>query len=82
MGKENEGLIHLWRRHLSEELLIMFLVVVAASVTCLGFVRYGHLEKYPWGYIGTAVAIFAALSGMVLTIAEAIPAIGVRSEIF
>ncbi|MEO6472603.1 MAG: hypothetical protein ABIO14_12460 [Aeromicrobium sp.] len=70
MGKENKGLIHLWRRHWSEELLIVFLVV-AASVTCLGFVRYGHLEKNPWGYIATAVAIFAALSGMVLTIAEA-----------
>lgn len=48
----------------------MFLLVAAAG-TCLAFVRYGHLDKNPWGYVATAVAIFAAFSGLVLTIAEA-----------
>lgn len=70
MGKANIGIIHLYRRHWSEELAVV-VVLVAAAGTCLGFVRYGHLDRNPWAYIATAVAIFAAISGLVLTIAEA-----------
>lgn len=62
--------IHLYRRHWSEEIVVVF-VVVAAAATCLAFVRYGDLEKNPWGYIAVAVAIIGALSGMMLTIVEA-----------
>jgi len=46
-------------------------LLVAASGITLGFVRYGNLDKNPWGYVATAVAIFSAITGMVLTIAEA-----------
>lgn len=70
MSKADHGSIRSYRRHWSEELGIVFLLV-AASGTCLWFVRYGTLDKNPWGYIATAVAIFAAITGMVLTIAEA-----------
>jgi hypothetical protein len=70
MGKANTGIIRLYRRHWSEELAVVFLLVVTAG-TVLGFVRYGNLDKNPWGYIATAVAIFSALTGMILTIAEA-----------
>lgn len=70
MGKANSGLIHVYRRHLSEELFVVFILVAAAG-TCLAFVRYGHLDKNPWGYIATAVAILGAFSGMLLTITEA-----------
>lgn len=70
MSKADSRIIRLYRRHWSEELAVVFLVVVASG-TCLAFVRYGHLDKNPWGFIATAVAIFAALTGMMLTIAEA-----------
>jgi hypothetical protein len=70
MGKANSGIIHLYRRHWSEELAVVFVLVVASGI-CLGFVRYGNLDANPWAYIATAVAIFSALTGMILTIAEA-----------
>ena len=70
MSKHDQRSVHTYRRHWSEELAVVVLLVAASGVT-LGFVRYGSLEKNPWGYIATAVAIFSALTGMVLTIAEA-----------
>lgn len=60
----------MYRRHWSEELAVVFILVVAAG-TCLAFVRYGSLDKNPWQYIATAVAILGAFAGLVLTITEA-----------
>ena len=71
MSKADSQIIRLYRRHWTEELAGVFLLVAAAG-TCLAFIRYGELDKNPWGYVATAVAIFAALAGMVLTIVEAI----------
>lgn len=62
--------IHMYRRHWGEEIVVLVLVV-AAAVTCLGLVRYGHMDREPWGYIAVAVAILGALSAMMLTIVEA-----------
>lgn len=59
-----------YRRHWAEEMAIVVLVVAAAA-TCLAFIHYGNLDANPWKYIATAVALVGALSGMMLTIAEA-----------
>ena len=70
MSKHDQRSVRTYRRHWSEELAVVVLLVAASGVT-LGFVRYGGLEKNPWGYVATAVAIFSAITGMILTIAEA-----------
>ncbi|MDQ3155631.1 MAG: hypothetical protein M3Q98_02750 [Actinomycetota bacterium] len=70
MSKHDQRSVRTYRRHWAEELVVVFLVVAAAATT-LGFVRYGTLDKNPWGYIAVAVALLGALSGMILTIAEA-----------
>lgn len=62
--------IHIYRRHWGEEIVILVVVVAAAGV-CLGLVRSGQIDREPWGYIATAVAILGALSAMMLTIVEA-----------
>lgn len=59
-----------YRRHWAEEMAIVVLVVAAAA-TCLAFIQYGNLAENPWKYIATAVALVGALTGMMLTIAEA-----------
>lgn len=70
MSKHGQRTIRSYRRHWAEEVVIVFLVVAAAG-TCLAFIRYGDLDKNPWGYLAVAVALLAALTAMILTIAEA-----------
>jgi len=70
MSETSKKRIGKYRRHWSEELAVVLLLVGGAA-TCLALVRSGHLDKNPWGYIAVAVALVAAISGLILTIAEA-----------
>ncbi|WP_262848530.1 hypothetical protein [Mumia quercus] len=53
--------------------LVVAVVVafVGSGLVMLVLVRNGALNSYPWESVGTALAIFGAISGLVAGIAEA-----------
>ncbi len=49
--------------------LVVFIAAGAAIV--IGFARGGDVDREPWGYIAVAVAILAAVTGLLLAFAQA-----------
>lgn len=49
--------------------LVVF--VAAGAATVIAFARKGDVDKEPWGYAAVAVAILAALTGLLLAFAQA-----------
>lgn len=49
--------------------LVVF--IAAGAATIIGFARAGEVDREPWRYVGVAVAILAALTGLLLAFAQA-----------
>jgi len=49
--------------------VIVFIAAAAAFV--IGFAREGEVAREPWGYVAVAVAILAAVGGLLLSFAQA-----------
>ena len=46
--------------------------VAAAGIAGMAFAREGAIAREPWGYVFLAVAIVAAVAGMIMTFAQAV----------
>jgi hypothetical protein len=49
--------------------LIVF--IAAGAATVVGFARADEVDREPWGYVALAVAILAAVAGLLLAFAQA-----------
>lgn len=49
--------------------LVVF--IAAGAATVVAFARANEVDREPWGYLALAIAILAALSGLLLAFAQA-----------